>query len=576
MPNFDAGHNESNSTAGPYGQFRSPAPPHYGPAASHPPYPAGSAQFGVPPGPPQTDPRAGFYQPQVAPGVAGNAPGAALAIKPWHVLWIAAAVFLLVALFVSSSLSWVLLALACGIGGVYLRQRHTASAVADGPVQTAPPNPLIPLRAMAIPEIFSGTAKIMLRYWPALLGIPVAILVGFVLFVFASGATISTVVVKATMSVGAGGLANLDNLMTGMLVVWLVYFVVIAAIALPTDALLISLTVIATDRAVRGLPIQSRDVLRQARQRMFAVCRLTVVFYAILFLPQLVLYLMLASSPKVMIALAGPGGLVLAFLVMFPIYFGLGLILSLAPIAVVVEGRGVGAALQRSVQLLKPAFGRILAIHVLWSVCMAVVLWGYFTLLGEQILTDLSDSPLLAGVDLLLFAGVLGVMIGFFRVLQALIYTDVRIRREGYDRELMADWNRSVASGLATQPAMTTGKALLASAVGVAVIAGLSIAVSAFSGPSDDDVIQALKRSESASIFKNGRPLFHVTDIDGAGSGWYVAKIRRDDIQLETGTVILQKSADGKLTVVMGPGTAFPCKSLVKSVAKRVVCFDGN
>ncbi|WP_135356937.1 hypothetical protein [Mycolicibacterium sp. NCC-Tsukiji] len=480
------------------------------------------------------------------------------------------------ALFVSSSLSWVLLALACGIGGVYLRQRHTASAVADGPVQTAPPNPLIPLRAMAIPEIFSGTAKIMLRYWPALLGIPVAILVGFVLFVFASGATISTVVVKATMSVGAGGLANLDNLMTGMLVVWLVYFVVIAAIALPTDALLISLTVIATDRAVRGLPIQSRDVLRQARQRMFAVCRLTVVFYAILFLPQLVLYLMLASSPKVMIALAGPGGLVLAFLVMFPIYFGLGLILSLAPIAVVVEGRGVGAALQRSVQLLKPAFGRILAIHVLWSVCMAVVLWGYFTLLGEQILTDLSDSPLLAGVDLLLFAGVLGVMIGFFRVLQALIYTDVRIRREGYDRELMADWNRSVASGLATQPAMTTGKALLASAVGVAVIAGLSIAVSAFSGPSDDDVIQALKRSESASIFKNGRPLFHVTDIDGAGSGWYVAKIRRDDIQLETGTVILQKSADGKLTVVMGPGTAFPCKSLVKSVAKRVVCFDGN
>lgn len=576
MPNFDAGHNESNSTAGPYGQFRSPAPPHYGPAASHPPYPAGSAQFGVPPGPPQTDPRAGFYQPQVAPGVVGNAPGAALAIKPWHVLWIAAAVFLLVALFVSSSLSWVLLALACGIGGVYLRQRHTASAVADGPVQTAPPNPLIPLRAMAIPEIFSGTAKIMLRYWPALLGIPVAILVGFVLFVFASRATISTVVVKATMSVGAGGLANLDNLMTGMLVVWLVYFVVIAAIALPTDALLISLTVIATDRAVRGLPIQSRDVLRQARQRMFAVCRLTVVFYAILFLPQLVLYLMLASSPKVMIALAGPGGLVLAFLVMFPIYFGLGLILSLAPIAVVVEGRGVGAALQRSVQLLKPAFGRILAIHVLWSVCMAVVLWGYFTLLGEQILTDLSDSPLLAGVDLLLFAGVLGVMIGFFRVLQALIYTDVRIRREGYDRELMADWNRSVASGLATQPAMTTGKALLASAVGVAVIAGLSIAVSAFSGPSDDDVIQALKRSESASIFKNGRPLFHVTDIDGAGSGWYVAKIRRDDIQLETGTVILQKSADGKLTVVMGPGTAFPCKSLVKSVAKRVVCFDGN
>ena len=576
MPNSDAGQNESNSAAGPYDQFHGPAVPHHGPAASRPPYPAGFTQFGVPPAPPQIDPRAGFYQPRVAPGVAGTAPGVGLALKPWHFLWIAAEVFLLVALFVTSSLSWVLLAVACGLGGVYLRQRQTASTVGAGPAQAAPPMPLIPLRAMSIREIFSGTAKIMLRYWPALLGIPVAILVGFVLFVYASAATIGTVVVKATMSVGASGLAHIDSLMTGMLVVWLVYFVVVAAIALPTDALLISLTVIATDRAVRGLPIQSRDVLRRARQRMFAVCRLTLVFYAILLLPQLVFYVVLTSSPQVMIALAGPGGLVLAFLVMFPIYFGLGLLLSLAPIAVVVEGRGVGAALQRSVQLLKPAFGRILGIHVLWSVCMVVVLWGFFTLLGEQILTDLFDSPVLAGVDLLLFAGVLGVMIGFFRILQALIYTDVRIRQEGYDRELNADWNRALAGGATTQPAMTTGRALLAAAVGIAVIAGLSIAVSAFSGPSDDDVIQALKRSEAAGIFKNGRPLFHVTDIDAAGSGWYVAKIRHDGVQLEPGTVILQKAGDGKLTVFMGPGTAFPCKSLVKSVAKRVVCFDGN
>lgn len=308
---------------------------------------------------------------------------------------------------------------------------------------------------------------------------------------------------------------------------------------------------------------------------MFAVCRLTLVFYAILFLPQLVFYLVLTSSPKVMIALAGPGGLVLAFLVMFPIYFGLGLLLSLAPIAVVVEGRGVGAALQRSVQLLKPAFGRILGIHLLWSVCMVAVLWGYFTLLGEQILTDLFESPLLAGVDLLLFAGVLGVMIGFFRVLQALIYIDVRIRQEGYDRELIADWNRAAAAGVTTEP-ITTGKTLLVATTGVAVIAALSIVVSALSGPLDDDVIQALKRSESASIFKNGRPLFHVTDIDGAGSGWYVAKIRRDDIQTRDRHGDLAEGCRRQADGGHGAGNCFPCKSLVKSVAKRVVCFDGN
>lgn len=508
MPNSDAGHDESNRSAGPHAEFRRPAVPYYGAASPQPPSPGGGAQFGAVSGPPQTGSRSGFYQPQAVP-------------RP----------------------------------------------------QAAPAVPLIPLRPMTTPEIFTGTAKIIFRYWPVLLGIPVAILVGFALFVYASATTIGTIVVKASTSVGAGGLANLDSLMTGMLVVWVVYFIVIAAIALPADALLISLTVITTDRAVRGLPIQSRDVLRQARQRMFAVCRLTLAFYAILFLPQLVFYLILTSSPKVMIALAGPGGLVLAFVVMFPIYFGLGLILSLAPIAVVVEGRGVGAALQRSAQLLKPAFGRILAIHVLWSVCMVVVLWGYFALFGDQILMNLLDSPVLAAVDLLVFAGVVGVMIGFFRVLQALIYTDVRIRREGYDRELIADWNRAAAGGLAV-PAVTTGRALLAAAVGVTVIAGLSMTVSALSGPSDDDVINALKADKPEGLFKNGRAVFHVDDLEEAEHGWYVATIKHDDIELEPGIVVLRQDtlSAGRLRVVEGPGTDlhFVCPEFPQSVRKLV------
>lgn len=209
MPNSDAGQNEANSIAGPYGDFRRPTRRTTDRPLRDRRIPPWAAQFGVPPGPPQTDHRAGFYQPQIAPGVAGPAPGAGLVIKPWHLLWMAAAVFLLLALFVSSGLNWVLLAVACGLSGGTCVSDTRPRRLQPGR-QTAP-TPLIPLRAMAIPEIFSGTAKIMVRYWPALLGIPVAILAGFVLFVYASGATISTIVVKATMSVGAGGLANLDR-----------------------------------------------------------------------------------------------------------------------------------------------------------------------------------------------------------------------------------------------------------------------------------------------------------------------------------------------------------------------------
>jgi hypothetical protein len=116
-------------------------------------------------------------------------------------------------------------------------------------------------------------------------------------------------------------------------------------------------------------------------------------------------------------------------------------------------------------------------------------------------------------------------------------------------------------------------------AVGIAVIAVGYIGWSAFlSGPSDRQIIQALKSSDASSLFQDGRPLFHVVNVDEAQPGWYVATIKRDDMELEPGTVILRtdQSSDGSLKVFMGPGTAFPCKSLPESVGSIVTCYDGG
>jgi hypothetical protein len=513
-----------------------------------------------------------------------HVPRPALVLRPWHALWVAAGVFLLVAILSPSSLGWILLAVAAGLGGAYASMRHAnrpsgvQAPTAVSGLPGMPRTPLVPLRAMTIPELFTGTARIMARNWPALLGIPVAILVGFCVFVFLTATVIEQVIVKTAMSFNGGTLLNPDNLMAGFLIIWVVYTVVIAVIAFPADALLIALSVIATDRAVRGLPVRSAEVLRQARSRMFAVCRLTLVFYLITLSPEFMVWLIIANSPSAMVAFAGPGGIMLMIIVFFPVFFGLGLLLSLAPIAVVVEGRGVGAALKRSVGLLKPAFWRILGIHLLWSICMSVVLAVFFLMLGKQMVADLLGNPLLALGDLLLFAAVLGVMLGFFRVLQALIYTDVRIRQEGYDRELIQGWTRAPANGLATNGS-DAGKPLLMAAVGIAVIAVGYIGWSAFlSGPSDRQIIQALKSSDASSLFQDGRPLFHVVNVDEAQPGWYVATIKRDDMELEPGTVILRtdQSSDGSLKVFMGPGTAFPCKSLPESVGSIVTCYDGG
>ena len=490
-------------------------------------------------------------------------------MRPWHAIWVAAVVFLLFALFTSAGPGWLMLAVACVLCGVYLRGRRAV------PTDPLPVQPMIPLRAMTIREIFGGTARIVARYWPTLLGIPVVILVGFVLLVYVSMTVIFQIVLKASSSLTGGVLPNPSSLMAGIIVIWVVYTVIMAALALPADALLIALSVTATDRAVRGLPIRTAEMVRQARRRIFAVCRLTLVLYLIIATPEFLFYLILSSSPKLTAALAGPGGLVLTVLVFFPIFFVLGLLLSLAPIAVVVEGRGVGAALRRSVQLLKPAFSRILAIHLLWSVCMAAVLWGCFALLGRQLATGLMASPLLMLGDVVLFAATVGVMIGFFRVLQMLIYLDVRIRREGYDRELIAQG--AATGGQVGQPDLPAGRPLLLAAVAAAVIGALGLGATALSGPSKGDVIEALRTPDSAYLFKDGKPRFHVEDIDRAEPGWYVATIQLDDVDVEMGTVILRQNplAEDKLEVFMGPGTAFPCKSLTTAVAEQVNCFDG-
>jgi hypothetical protein len=517
------------------------------------------------------------------PVVPENLPRRAVVLRPWHALWVAAGVFLLVAILSPSSLGWTLLAVAAGLGGVYASMRYAerpsvvqAPTAVSGPPDM-PRTPLVPLRAMTIPELFTGTARIMGRNWPSLLGIPVAILVGFCFFLYLTAAVIGHFILTTAMSFTGDTLLNPDSLGAEMLIIGVVYTVVVAVIAFPADALLIALSVIATDRAVRGRPLRSAEVLRQARSRMFAVCRLTLVFYLITLSPEFLFWLIVANSPSAMVAFAGPGGIVLTIIVFFVVFFGLGLLLSLAPIAVVVEGRGVGAALKRSVGLLKPAFWRILGIHLLWSICMSVVVAVFFLMLGKQMVADLLGNPLLALGDLLLFAAVLGVMLGFFRVLQALIYTDVRIRQEGYDRELIQSWNRASANGLATDRSDAAGKPLLVAAVVVAVVAAGCIGWSAFlSGPSDRQIMQALKSHDSSSLFKDGRPRFHIVKVAEAQPGWYVVRIKLDDVEVEQGTVILRDDqiSDGSLQVFMGPGTAFPCASLPESVQKIVLCFD--
>jgi hypothetical protein len=204
-----------------------------------------------------------------------------------------------------------------------------------------------------------------------------------------------------------------------LLLLFLAWLLLIMAIALPADALLLALSVVASERAVRGLPVRLLDVWNTARSRMFAVCRMTLTFYCLSALPSLVLVALLSLG-------GGLGSLLLVPFVSLGV-FAASILFSLAPVVLVVESRGVVDSLRRSVSLSKPAWGRLIGIHLLWSLCFV----------------PLMLVTTIFGLNLLVYAVVLGIMIAGFRVLQLLIYTDLRIRAEQYDHELIAEWARN-------------------------------------------------------------------------------------------------------------------------------------
>jgi hypothetical protein len=87
-------------------------------------------------------------------------------------------------------------------------------------------------------------------------------------------------------------------------------------------------------------------------------------------------------------------------------------------------------------QLTKSAWGRLLGVHLLWAVCVTpllIVPWFSYLTLGI--------------VGFIVFTAVaFAALIAYVRTLQVLIYTDLRMRQESYETELLADWTRNTAS----------------------------------------------------------------------------------------------------------------------------------
>ncbi|PQE00374.1 hypothetical protein CYL16_12190 [Mycobacterium sp. EPG1] len=310
---------------------------------------------------------------------------------------------------------------------LFARARLTVPAPAPAASILQPVAPVIPLRPLTFPEIFSGSWRVMSRNWPTLVGIPTMILLAFaaVLGLFLG---IAMKAATASMSTSMFESSDPGGLITGFIGMWIVFMLILAAFALPADALLLGLSVIAADKAVRGHRVRLLEVLAAAKGRIRAVLGLTLCFYGIIFAVDAIAFAIVMAF----FLLFPPLG-VIALVAVFIASFAVGILFSLAPIVLIVEKRGALDSLKRAAQLSKPAAGRLFGIHSLWAVCVSPLLF----IPGAVV--SLILGPIGGG---LFFAIAFGALIAYFRVLQMLIYTDLRIRQENFETELHAEWSQ--------------------------------------------------------------------------------------------------------------------------------------
>lgn len=358
-------------------------------------------------------------------------------LQPSHALWVLT-VFAALATLVSS-LGWILVVGGCAYGAWYLDQRQArwpadirdllARAGLAQPTSAAarhsgtPPTAVIPFRPMSFPEIFTGAFRVVSRQWPTVVGIPMAFLLVAGMLLMGVLYIMLQTVVGSPLIYGSSGLG-------GFLVVFVVLGLLMYAVALPLDALLIALTVVTSDKAVRGEQIRMADIFTVARQRMFAVLRLTLGFYSIFILTDVLVYVIVVAALLKSALAAG----IFFYLLLLAANFAIGILFSLAPIVVITEQRGALDSFKRSVQLVKSVWGRILGIHLLWAVCVIPIL----------LIPALTISFILGSLGMAIFMLVaLSFLLAFTRTLQVLVYTDLRMRQENYEHELIADWARN-------------------------------------------------------------------------------------------------------------------------------------
>jgi len=318
------------------------------------------------------------------------------------------------------------------------------------PGWTAPPKPgLIPLRPLTLGTLLAAAFQVLRRNPRPTFGFALLITGGIFLLTLVVVGVVSFFAISRTLNASE---ADAQTLEAGSIAIIILSALVPGALGIVGTAILQGVISLEVARGTVGEKLKLRGLWRGAKGRIGALIGWSLLITAVI----IVGIAVLAGLIGLLIAFGGTAGLVIGVLLAFAVGLGavvlfawLGTKLSLVPSALMLERLPLRAAITRSWTLTNGNFWRTLGITLLVGVIIQVVasvltapLSIVFGLLTTLINPNESDNALLIGAGVLylltiVFAIIFGAISAVVQsATPALIYIDLRMRKEGLDLEL--------------------------------------------------------------------------------------------------------------------------------------------
>lgn len=317
-------------------------------------------------------------------------------------------------------------------------QYGAPSAMMAAPLAVQPG--IIPLRPLTLGEIYDGAFRAV-RSNPGVMFGLAAVVVGVTL-VLQTLATFG--LMRRLESMMLGGVPSLD---AGALIGGFIGLLLSAALASLATLVYTGLAIVSVSESVLGRKISLGELWRRARTQALRLVLLTFVQGAGGFVALLAIY---AVALVLVVGIAGAGsdgnqsGLVIVVIVVPLLMIGAAVLaafvivkLMLAPSVIMLEHTGVFASMARSWRLVKGHFWRLLGIMLLTMIIVTVamsVVSVPISMVGGLIAGENITALLIISSSANLLSSLIGIPL--VAGVMALLYIDVRMRKEGLDIEL--------------------------------------------------------------------------------------------------------------------------------------------